>query len=48
MRSRAYVVIPSNYTFKKQGKPVEEIGSMFTFTLHKGPTGRRITGWAKN
>ena len=43
---RAYVVIPSNYTFKQKGKLVKEIGSMFTFALQKGEAGWRITGWA--
>lgn len=43
---RAYVVIPANYTYKRKGKPVKEIGSMFTFALHKGEAGWRITGWA--
>ena len=47
---RAYVVVPSDYTFKKNGKVVKETGSMFTFALQKGATGWRITGWswAKN
>jgi hypothetical protein len=44
---RAYVVVPSNYTFKRNGKPVKEVGSTFTFALHKGQTGWRITGWAR-
>jgi len=43
---RAYVVIPSNYTFKKKGTQVEESGSMLTFALQKGAAGWRITGWA--
>ena len=43
---RAYIVIPSDYTFKKQGKPVKETASMFTFALQKGPTGWRIIGWS--
>jgi len=43
---RAYVVIPANYTFKQNGKPVEEIGSILTISLHKNPDGWRITGWA--
>ena len=34
---RAYVVIPANYTFKQQGKPVSEIGSIITLTLKKEP-----------
>ncbi len=42
----AYVVIPSDYAFKKQGKPVKETGSMFTFALKKGAAGWRITGWS--
>lgn len=46
----AYVVIPSDYSFRKQGKPVKETGSLFTFALKKGPAGWKITGWswAKN
>jgi hypothetical protein len=43
---RAYVVIPSNYTFKRNGKPAEEVGSIFTFVLQKGQTGWRVTGWS--
>jgi SnoaL-like domain len=43
---RAYVVVPANYTFKKKGKLVKEIGSRFTFALQKGEAGWRITGWA--
>jgi hypothetical protein len=46
----AYVVIPSDYAFRKKGIPVKETGSMFTFALQKGAAGWRITGWswAKN
>jgi hypothetical protein len=43
---RAYVVVPANYTFKKKGKLVKEIGSMLTLALQKGEAGWRITGWA--
>ena len=43
---RAYVVIPTNYTYKKEGKVIKETGSMFTFALRKGTDGWRITGWA--
>lgn len=42
----AYVVIPSDYAFKLNGTPEQEIGSMFTFALHKGEGGWRITGWS--
>lgn len=47
---RAYVVIPSNDTFKMKGKPVKETGSVFTSALQKGASRWRITGWswAKN
>jgi hypothetical protein len=47
---RAYVVVPTDYAFKKKGKPVKETGSMFTFALQKGAAGWRIVGWswAKN
>jgi ketosteroid isomerase-like protein len=44
--TRAYIVVPANYTFKKQGKPVQEIGSILTLALLKGAAGWRITGWA--
>ena len=43
---RAYVVIPSNYEFKQNGKPMKQTGSMFTFALHQGAAGWRITGWS--
>jgi hypothetical protein len=43
---RAYVVIPSDYTFKQKGTPVKETSSMFTFALQKGKAGWRIVGWA--
>lgn len=42
---RAYVVVPANYTFKQQGRPVEEIGSILTVALQKEASGWRITGW---
>lgn len=43
---RAYAVIPSNYNFKRNGKPVAEKGASFTFALQKGPEGWRIIGWS--
>ena len=43
---RAYVVVPANYAFKKNGKPVKETNSMITLALQKGEAGWRITGWA--
>ena len=42
----AYVVIPSDYAFKKNGKPMKETASSFAFALHKGAKGWRITGWS--
>lgn len=43
---RAYVVIPSSYDYKLNGKPVKQTGATFTFALHKGPTGWKISGWS--
>jgi hypothetical protein len=43
---RAYVVVPSDYAFKKNGKPVKETKAAFAFALHKGAAGWRITGWS--
>jgi len=43
---RAYVVVPANYKFKKNGKPVQEVGSILTIALQKSASGWRITGWS--
>lgn len=43
---RAYVVVPTSYTFKQKGKPKKEAGSTLTVALQKAATGWRITGWA--
>lgn len=43
---RAYVVVPTNYTFKKKGKPARETGSILTIALQKEATGWRISGWS--
>ena len=40
---RAYVGIPTNYTYKQKGTPMKEVGSAFAFALQKGTTGWRIT-----
>lgn len=42
----AYVVVPADYTFKKNGKPGKESGSMFALVLQKGAAGWRIRGWS--
>lgn len=43
---RAYVVIPSDYAYKQNGKAKKETKAAFTFALHKGATGWRIVGWS--
>ena len=43
---RAYVVVPANYAYKKNGKRVKEIGSTFTVALQKVGADWRITGWS--
>ena len=43
---RAYVVIPTDYTFKQNGKEMKETASTFTFALQKGTAGWKIIGWA--
>jgi ketosteroid isomerase-like protein len=43
---RAYVVVPTTYTYKQNGKPLTESGSIFTVALKKVAAGWRITGWA--
>ncbi len=42
----AYVVVPADYTFKQNGKPMKETGSTITLSLQKGSSGWLITGWA--
>ena len=43
---RAYVVVPTTYAFKLNGKPMKETGSMLTIALQKGASGWLMTGWA--
>jgi len=43
---RAYVVVPVNYTFKKKGALIKEVGSTFTIALQQEKDAWRITGWA--
>ena len=43
---RAYVVIPSNYSWKQKGKPMKEEGSAFAFALQKMGTTWKIVGWS--
>ena len=41
----AYVVVPTEFSFKLKGKPTKESGSTLTVVLHKGPKGWLITAW---
>jgi ketosteroid isomerase-like protein len=43
---RAYVVVPADYAFKKNGKPEKETGSILTVALKKETAGWRITAWS--
>jgi len=43
---RAYVVVPANYSYKQNGKPMKETGSTFTLVLQKDAAGWRITAWS--
>ena len=43
---RAYVVVPTTYTYKLHGKQVTETGAVWTFALQKVSAGWRVTGWA--
>lgn len=43
---RAYVVIPTDYVFKQNGKAMKETRSAFAFALQKGEKGWHITGWS--
>jgi len=43
---RGYVVVPVKYTYKQNGKPFTESGSVLTVALRKIAAGWRITGWA--
>lgn len=42
----AYVVVPANYAYKQNGKPVRENGSTLTIALQRTGSAWRITGWA--
>ncbi len=43
---RAYVVVPTAYHFKRNGKKVSQTGATMAVTLRKGADGWKITGWA--
>ena len=38
------MVIPTVYTYKEHGKPIQEEGQM-TFVLHHGASGWKIRAW---
>ena len=46
MGDHAYVVVPSNFYFKQNGKRIAEHGSIWTVALQKVADKWRITGWA--
>ena len=41
---RAYVIVPSTYTFKQKGKTMHEVSQM-TYVLTKGKSGWKIASW---
>ena len=41
----AYVVAPTNFSFKQKGKPVQQ-GGVVTIALQKGSAGWQVIGWA--
>ncbi|HTU82026.1 MAG TPA: nuclear transport factor 2 family protein [Candidatus Acidoferrales bacterium] len=43
---RAYVVVPASYAYKDHGKPVKQIGSIFTVALQRVAGEWRIAGFA--
>jgi ketosteroid isomerase-like protein len=43
---RAYVVVPSDYTWKQKGKAMKETRAAFAFALKKGAGGWKIVGWS--
>ncbi len=40
----AYVIVPAVYSFRQKGVAMSET-AQFTFSLHKGAAGWKITGW---
>src|SRR5262245_56303116 len=43
---RAYVVVPTEYTYKQKGKDVHQKGSSLTVVLLKGAAGWKIVAWS--
>jgi hypothetical protein len=43
--NRAYLVVPTTFTYEQNGKPMKEEGSMLTLVLQKTAAGWRITAW---
>ena len=43
---QAYVVVPTEFSFKLAGKPTKETGSALTIVLKKGAQGWQITAWS--
>jgi ketosteroid isomerase-like protein len=42
----AYVVVPVDYAFKRNGKPEKEVGSIMAIALQKTASGWKIIGWS--
>jgi hypothetical protein len=43
---RAYIVLPTTYTYTQKGKPVTESGAAWTMAMQKSSAGWLITGWS--
>ena len=44
--NHAYVVVPADYAFKQNGKPVKETASALTIVLRKSAAGWHISAWS--
>ena len=42
---QACVVVPADFTYKQNGKPMKETGATWTLVLHKGASGWLISAW---
>jgi len=46
VRDRAYVVVPADYAYKQNGKPMKETASLLTVVLRKTAGGWHIAAWS--
>ena len=42
---QAYVVVPTSFAYKGNGKPMSQNGATLTLVLHRSGAGWRITAW---